>query len=96
MSEKDLYQQKMKAQLDEWKADVDKLRAKASGASADAKLKLDQQVKDLEARIEEGKAKLAELADASEEAWDSVKEGIESAWGSLKSAVKDAAAKFKE
>ena len=98
MSEKERYQyqQKMKAQLDVWKADVDKLRAKASGKSADAKLKLDQHLKDLEMRIDEGKAKLAELAAASEDAWDSVKEGIESTWGSLKSAIKDASAKFKE
>ena len=93
---KELYRQKMKAQFDELMADVDKLRAKASGASADAKLKLAQDVKDLEVRIDEGKAKLAELADASEDRWDSVKEGFESAWGTLKSAVKDASAKFKD
>jgi hypothetical protein len=96
MSEKKLYQQKMEAKLDEWKAEVDLLKAKASGASANAKLKLNQQVKDLEAKIGQGKAKVAELANASEESWDSIKEGIESAWGSLKSAFKDAASKFKE
>jgi hypothetical protein len=96
MTEKKLYQQRVEAKLDEWKAEVDMLKAKVSGASASAKLKLNQQVRDLEAKIDEGKAKVAELADASEESWDSVKEGIESAWGSLKSAFKDAAARFKE
>jgi hypothetical protein len=38
MNEKELYQQKKQAQLDEWKAEVDKLKAKASGASADAQM----------------------------------------------------------
>lgn len=56
MSEKKLYQQKMQAQLDKWKATVDMLKAKASGVSADAKLKLNQRVKDLEVKIDEGKA----------------------------------------
>ena len=96
MNEKELYQQKKQAQLDEWKAEVDKLKAQASGASADAQLELNKQIEALEGKIEEGKTKLAEIADASEDAWESIKEGVESAWDSIKSAFSDAAAKFKK
>lgn len=96
MNEKELYQQKKQAQLDEWKAEVDKLKAKASGASADAQLELNKQIEVLEGKIGEGKTKLAEIADASEDAWESIKEGVESAWDSMKSAFSDAAAKFKK
>ncbi len=95
MTDRELYLQKMQAQLDEWKAEVDKLKAKASGASADAQLEMKQQIQALDGKIEEGKAKLSELGEASEDAWDSIKEGMESAWDSLKSAVSDAATKFK-
>jgi hypothetical protein len=95
MSDKELYLQKMRAQLDEWKADVDILKAKASRTSADAQLKMNKQIEMLESKIEEGKTKLSELSSASEDAWESLKEGVESAWGSLRSAVSDAAAKFK-
>lgn len=35
MNEKELYKQKFHSQLDEWKADINKLKAKASGAKAD-------------------------------------------------------------
>ncbi len=93
--DRDLYQQKMKAQLDEWRADVAKLKAKALGASADTQLELNRHVRNLEAKLEEGKAKLAELSSAGEDAWASVKSRAEPAWDSLKSAVRDAAAKFK-
>lgn len=96
MTEKELYQQKKQAQLDEWKAEVDKLKAKASGASADAQLELNKEIEALEGKIEEGKTKLAEVADASEDAWESIKDGVESAWDSMKSAFSDAAAKFKK
>ena len=96
MSDNALYQQKIQAQLDEWKADADKLRAKASGASADAKLHLDQQVKNLEFKVAAGQAKLAEVTNASEEAWDSLKGGVESAWESFQSKVKEAAGKFQK
>ncbi len=96
MSEKELYQQKKQAQLDEWEAEVDKLKAKASGASADAQLELNKEIEELEGKIEQGKSKLAELADASEGAWGSIKEGVESAWDSMKSSFRDATAKFKK
>ncbi len=84
MSDKELYLQKMRAQLDEWKADVDILKAKASRTSADAQLKMNKQIEMLESKIEEGKTKLSELSSASEDAWESLKEGVESAWDSLK------------
>jgi chromosome segregation ATPase len=96
MNEKELYQQKKQAQLDEWQAELEELKAKASGASADAQLKMNTQIEALEGKIEEGKAKLAEIGEASEGAWESIKEGVESAWDSMKSAFSDAAAKFKE
>ena len=95
MSDKELYQQKKQAQLDEWKAEVDKLKAKASGASADVQLDVNKQIRVLERNLEEGKAKLSEIAEASEGAWESIKDGVESAWDSLKSAAADAASKFK-
>jgi len=52
MNEKELYQQKTQAQLDEWKAELDKLKAKASSASADTQLELNKQIKALEGKLE--------------------------------------------
>jgi chromosome segregation ATPase len=95
MNNRELYQKKKKAQLDEWKAELAKLKARASGRSADAQLDLNKQIKVLEGKVKEGKAKLAEIKDASEDAWESLKDGVESAWGSLKSSFHDAANKFK-
>ena len=87
MDEKELQQQKYQAQLDEWKADADKLKAQLSGASADAQIEMKEQLKALEAKIEDGESKLAELAGAAEEAWDSAKDKMEAAWDSLKSTL---------
>lgn len=94
MNDKELYMRQLQARIDEWKADVDKFKAKASGASADVQLDMNQQVRVLERRIEDGKVRLSELAEAGEDAWESIKDGIESAWDSLKSAATDATARF--
>ncbi len=83
MDEKKLYEQKLQAQLDEWRAEIDKLKAKANSASADAQLELSRQIEDLEVRLEEGSNRLSELSQASGEAWVKLREGLESAWDSL-------------
>lgn len=95
MNEKELYRQKKQAQLDEWKAEVDKLKAKAAKAGADAKLQLNKQIEALEDRLEQGKTRLAELADTSGEAWEAARDDVESAWKSMKAAFSEAAARFK-
>lgn len=82
--ERELYQQKSQAELDEWKAELEKLKAQASKASAEAKLEMNDQIKDLEGNIAKGESKLAELNDAADDAWESMKEGFEEAWESLK------------
>lgn len=53
-----LYQQKMQAQLDEWKAEVDKLKAQVSGASANIQLEINEEIKGLETKIKVGKSKM--------------------------------------
>ena len=96
MNEKELYRQKHQAQLDEWKADVAKLKARAAGAKADAQIEMNKHVKELDQRLHEAGARLAELAAAGEEGWDSVRKNAERTWDALKAGVGAAAAKFKE
>lgn len=96
MNDKELNRQKFQAQLDEWKADIDKLKEKAAGAKADAQLDMNKLVADLEAKVKIASDKLAGLAEASDEAWDSAKKSVESSWDSLKSSIHHAVAKLKD
>ena len=95
MNDRELYQQKKQAQLAEWKAEVDKLKTKASMARADAQLEMNKQIRALDSKIEESAGKLSALAKASEGAWESMKEVVESAWDSLRAIVDDAAETLK-
>jgi hypothetical protein len=95
VNEKELYQKKLRAQEDEWDAELAKLKAKAAKADAEAKLEMLRQAGMLEAKIGEFKSKVAELAEAGDDAWESIKDGVDSAWKSLKSSFSEAASKFK-
>lgn len=96
MGEKELYQRKMRAQLDEWKAELHKLEAKAAGARADVQLEMNRRIQALQGKIEEGRTKLSALAEATDDAWESLKEGVESTWKSLRASLREAASKLKE
>ena len=84
--EKELYEQKMRARLEEWKAELDKLKAQARGTSADTQLEVNRRIEKLETAIKEGETRLAALAEASDDAWESIKEGVDAAWETLSSA----------
>ncbi len=94
MDERQLFHQKQEAQLKEWQAYFDKLKAKAEEASADTQLALKKELDVLKEKIHDGSARLRELSDAGDDAWDTAKQRVESAWHSLRSAVHDATSKF--
>ena len=94
MNEKDLYKQKIQTQLNEYQADIDKLKAKMAGASVGAKLEVNQHINLLENKIAEGNSKLEEIDKVRDDSWETVKEGFEEAWDSISTAFEDAYKKF--
>jgi flagellar motility protein MotE (MotC chaperone) len=96
MSTKEAYKQKIEAELELAQAKLAEFRAQAKSSAADARIKNAKQVDELEQNINATKAKLKELGEASDDAWEQFKVGVESAWGALSVAIRNAAAKFKE
>jgi len=95
MSMKDAYEKKLQAQLDEWGAEIDKLKTKVDNAEADAQLEYYKQIEELRSMQESASNKLVELKEAGDDAWEDLKAGIDSAWDSLGNALKSAASRFK-
>jgi len=95
MSDKEAYLQKMQAKLDEWDANINALKAKTSGASADAQIELNKQVESLQSERNEMNQKYKELKDASEDAWEDIRDGAEAAWGRATDSFKNAIDRFK-
>lgn len=95
MNKKEVYQKKLQAQLNEWSAEIDKLKAKADKAEVDAQLEYYKQIEELRSMQEAAKSKLAELKEASNDAWGDLKAGMDSTWDSLSSALKSATSRFK-
>ncbi len=94
MDRKEAFQDKLQAQLDEWSADIAKLRAKAEKAQADARLKYMDEVDELRAHQKKAEARMKELQSAQGEAWQDMKSGVEVAWDEMGDAMKRAWKRF--
>lgn len=94
MSEKEAYEKKMQARLDEWSAEIDKLRARADQAGADARIQMHKEIDRARARFDAANEKLKELKNTGDDAWEDIKNGLEGAWSSLDTALQAAKSRF--
>lgn len=94
MEQKDAYVQKQEARLNEWSAEIDKLKAKAQGASADAKIEYEKQLDRLRTQRQTLQERLQDIRKAGKDAWSDLKAGAESAANEMKTALDSARQKF--
>ena len=86
---------KMAAQLKVWDAEIDKLEAKMEKAKAGAKADYQKEMKDLRAKKQTAKDKLAAVRESGDAAWEELKSGAEKAFDTMKHAFQAAMSKFK-
>lgn len=73
MSNRDEYVATMKAQLDEWAAQISALEARAQEVRDEARASFEEQLNALRVKRQEGEKKLEEMQAAGESAWEQVK-----------------------
>ncbi|MGZ5096286.1 MAG: sll1863 family stress response protein [Burkholderiales bacterium] len=95
MATKEAYQQKLAAQLKEWDAKLAQLSAKAQKATAEARIKYENELESLKGRRAAAHKTFEELGKRSENAWEDMKGGAEKIWDEMNKAIERAAARFK-
>ncbi len=89
------YEKKLVAQLDEWNAQIDLLKAKADKVTAEAKIEYYKTIEALQRKQDVAETKLHKLKNAGDEAWEDLKTGAEKAWAEVENAFSEATSKFK-
>jgi len=87
MEKREVYLEKINAQLAQYGAKISGMKAKAAEVNADMKLEYLNQVEKLEGQRDGLREKYEQLKDSSESTWESLKEGTENAWNDLKEAI---------
>jgi uncharacterized coiled-coil DUF342 family protein len=95
MKTKEAYIQKLHAKIDEWNADIDRLKAKADQVEADSKIEYQKQLQALKSKRDEIEKKVSEISRSGENAWEDLKAGADLAWEAMSEAIKSATTRFK-
>ena len=90
METRELYKQKYAAQLHEWTAKFEVLKAQGEKKTAQAKLDAKPRLDGMSQKLEQAKTKMHELASATDDKWEEVKTAAEHAWNEAKAAVEGA------
>lgn len=88
MSQKEEYKKKIEAEVEQVQIKLAEFKANARSSAADARIKYSKRLKELEQMLDATKAKLRELGEAGEGAWERVRDSVENAWGALSKAVR--------
>lgn len=92
--QKEAFQKRIEARIDSLDAKIDDLRARLDATSGAAKTEMQQSIETLRQKQHAAGEKLAELRDASTEAWQDVEAGVSNAVDELQQAYDRAKAKF--
>jgi predicted nucleic acid-binding Zn-ribbon protein len=95
MGPRDTYVKKLKAQLDQWNADISKLEAKAKKPLAEAKETYETQLRGLRQRRDMLHQQMLAIQKASELAWDHLREGTDKAWKAMEESFRKVWSDFK-
>jgi hypothetical protein len=95
MATKAAYESKLQAQLKQWDAKLDELSAKAQKATAEARIKYENDLESLKSKRAAALRMLEDLGKRSESAWEDMKDGVERAWDEMGKAIEHIAARFK-
>ena len=93
---KEIYLKKLKAKMQEWNAEIDKLEAKAGQVKADVKIEYEKRIADLREKRKDFEDKLAEMKKAGDGTWEGLKQGLENSWEVLKTSFTKARSEFEK
>jgi len=92
--EKQAYKQKVDAQLKEWDAKIELLKAKGGNLAADARLEFEKQMKNMETNKSEFKAYFDRVAERADDTWDDVKDEADKKWKGFANSVESFVSRF--
>jgi uncharacterized protein YjbJ (UPF0337 family) len=80
---KEAYLERIMGQINEWKAEFDKLKAKGEQASGDAKLRYSGKIDELEGKIAQAEKQMNHLREAGEKNVRELINNMEISWGEI-------------
>jgi hypothetical protein len=94
MTKRDQYVEKLKAQLDEWNAEVAKWEAKSRSAQADMRIEYETQLEAFRQRRNQALEQMRKVQGSTGDAWVDLVHGADEAWAKMREAFEKAQSHF--
>jgi hypothetical protein len=95
MDKREAYRDLAKAQIKEWEAKIDLLKARGEKATAGARIDMMNAVEKLQVEKNALQKRIGEMMDAGGDAWEKLKDGIEKGMEEMKKSIDKTVEKFK-
>jgi len=95
MEKRNVYLEKIEANLAKYNAKLTVMKAEAALVKADMKLEYLNQLDNLERKRDDFMVKYGQLKETSGHGWEDVKVGTEKSWNELKDSIEKAISRFK-
>lgn len=95
MNLKDAYEKKLNSKIDALKADIDKLKAKATDLEGDAQVEVNKKVEELKSIKQKAESGLEKIKAAQEDSWEHLKIDIDRTWENVTRSIESIKSKFK-
>ena len=95
MEKRNVYLEKIEANLAKYNAKLAVMKAEVAEVKADMKLEYLSQVDNLEKKRDDFVVKYGQLKETSGHGWEDVKVGTEKAWNEMKDLIEKAISRFK-
>ncbi len=93
---RDQYVELLKARLDLWNAEIDRVEERTKGLQAEARAELERQASELRRHRDEAIERVRQIQQAQEGAWEDLKGGAERAFAAVGDAFEHARARFRD
>ena len=94
MPNREIFVEKLKAKLDEWNVEVDRLESKAEMIDAQSRARYRAAMQEIKGKIQQIEKKLTVLKNSGTDAWQDLKVGAEDAWEEFEASLKQAKDRF--
>lgn len=92
--QKEAYEKKMEAQIEEMQADIAKLKAKSKEVGADSEIEYNKMMDELEAKTKAVKEKMGEFKNSAADGWESAKDTLDKAANDIGTGLSAAKERF--
>jgi len=90
MTGRNAYEDKLTAQVQEWNAKIEQLKARAAQADADARIKAQEKIRELEGARKAAEEQLNEMKASGEDRWEKLKKQADDAVATVEQKLSEA------